>query len=101
MDKETLQELIDEATVDCYDEYEQFWGIYTMLEDIAYPFEAMVLGDMVKVIGMSDRSNERRGMFVELEKRGKVYTFPMSELDVSNLDSDSGARVAAYKFWSS
>ncbi|KPI15871.1 putative protein family, calcium binding protein, CcbP [Actinobacteria bacterium OV450] len=45
-----LQDLIEEATVDAYDEDEQVTGFYTMLVDrLAIPFETTVLGTSVTV----------------------------------------------------
>jgi hypothetical protein len=32
-DPERLEALVEEATVDCYDEYEQHSGLLTMIED--------------------------------------------------------------------
>ena len=38
-DPERLEELIEEATVDCYDEEEQHSGLLTMIEDdVVFPF---------------------------------------------------------------
>ena len=40
-----LEELIEQATVDCYNEEEQVTGLFTMIEDnLAIPFEKSVLG---------------------------------------------------------
>ncbi len=45
-----LDKLIEEATVDCYNESEQAMGLYTMLEEhLQVPFETRVLGVDVKV----------------------------------------------------
>ena len=47
--KARLDKLVEEATVDCYNESEQATGLYTMIEDnLALPFETIVLG--VRVI---------------------------------------------------
>lgn len=96
-----LRELIEEATVDCYGEYEEYWGFYTALEELGYPFKASVLGDRVKVTGISDEGSERRGVYVTLEKKGKVYHLPASELNVSESDGETAAWIEAYKLWSS
>ena len=40
-----LDKMIEEATVDCYDELEQASGFYTMIEDhLAVPFATRALG---------------------------------------------------------
>ena len=49
-----LKQLIEDATVDAYDESEQRLGFYTMMEnDLALPFETVVLGVEV-IVGRID-----------------------------------------------
>lgn len=53
-DPERLEELIEEATVDCYDEEEQHSGLLTMIEDeVVFPFDAKVIGEIVQITGMA------------------------------------------------
>ena len=53
-DPERLEELIEEATVDCYDEEEQHSGLLTMIEDeVVFPFDAKVIGEIVQITGMT------------------------------------------------
>ncbi|MFF4755493.1 calcium-binding protein [Streptomyces sp. NPDC002514] len=45
-----LDELVEQATVDAYDDEEQLTGLYTMLtEHLAVPFKTVVLGVEVTV----------------------------------------------------
>jgi hypothetical protein len=45
-DREYLEALIEEATVDCYDEYEQATGLFTMIEDeLDLPFTMHIFID--------------------------------------------------------
>src|SRR5258708_1215638 len=47
---EKLNQLIEKATLDAYDESEQVGGFFTMLEDnLVVPFETVVLGVEVNV----------------------------------------------------
>ena len=49
-DVKTIDECIDDATVDCYDEYEQAWGWFNCLEEALSDFEyVIVLGDKLKL----------------------------------------------------
>lgn len=101
MNESHLRELIEEATIDCYDEHEEFWGLLTALGDeLSFPFEAKILGDSVTVTGISQKSTERRGVLVEVDKKGTTYTFPLSEIGVSSLDESTKKWVAAYQLWS-
>ena len=44
LSKARLDELVEEAIVDCYNESEQVTGLYTMIEDnLVVPFETAVL----------------------------------------------------------
>src|ERR1039458_3150772 len=53
-----LDKMIEEATVDCYDELEQASGFYTMIEDhLAVPFATQVLGVEVSVVGVEMDDN--------------------------------------------
>src|SRR4249920_147973 len=53
-----LDKMIEEATVDCYDELEQASGFYTMIEDhLAVPFATEVLGVEVSVVGVEMDNN--------------------------------------------
>lgn len=103
MNESRLRELISEATVDCYGEIEEFWGFLAILGDeLDFPFRATVLGDPITVISIADdASTPQRGIMIALKKKGETYTFPLSEIDVSELKGDTAAWVAAYQLWSS
>lgn len=48
--KARLDQMVEEAIVDCYNESEQATGLYTMIENnLALPFETTVLGVPVTV----------------------------------------------------
>lgn len=52
-----LRRLIEETTVDCYNEWEQASGFLTMIQDhIACPVIARVVGEPVQVIDCCGRS---------------------------------------------
>ena len=44
-----LDKLIEEATVDCYDESEEIGGIFTLMEEnLAVPFKTTILGGRLR-----------------------------------------------------
>jgi hypothetical protein len=52
-----LHAMIEEATVDAYDEEEQLGGFFNMIEEnLAVPFETTVLGVTVTVEGVGQTS---------------------------------------------
>ena len=55
-----LAEMIEEATVDAYDDSEQATGWFTMLEDnLELPFETEVLGITVRVTRIEQRDDHQ------------------------------------------
>ena len=58
--KARLAEMIEEATVDAYDESEQAMGWFTMFEEhLELPFETDVLGVAVRVTRIDHRDDDR------------------------------------------
>src|ERR1700694_4185942 len=58
--KARLEEMIEQATVDAHDESEQISGWFTMIdENLAVPFETMVLGAPVPVEGVDLNRSEQ------------------------------------------
>lgn len=59
MDKKRLEELIEEATIDCYNDYECICGFYNSIADnLQFPFPAKIVGEEVQVINL-DQEDER------------------------------------------
>jgi hypothetical protein len=100
--RRALEALIDEATVDCYNEDEAFWGIYTLVEEcVRFPFVAEALGNAVEVVGLDvEGSSLRTGMRLRVRKGGKIYTYPASDLKLTQSFSGRDA-LAAYVLWES
>lgn len=78
-DDARLDALIEEATVDCYNENEQVTGLLTMIEDnLALPFQTTVLGVDVAVLRI-DLSEG--GQIVAICSRGRTrQAIPILEL---------------------
>ena len=64
LSEEELDALVEEATVDAYNEEEQLGGFAVMIEDnLEMPFETTVLGVMVTVKGVTQNGvRHRRGL---------------------------------------
>jgi hypothetical protein len=102
MDKtERLRALIEEATVDCYNEDEEFFGmLYTLEAQLAFPLQAKALGERVSVVGLDDgRSGLRRGIIARVRKGSQEYTVALSELEFLDLDPKSAEWLEAYRYW--
>ena len=96
--KARLDELVEEATVDCYNESEQATGLYTMIEDnLALPFQTTVLGFQVIV----ERVHlTRREEIIAVCRRGGVrQTVPLLDLSLPSPRPAGTEWIAAYRHW--
>ena len=97
--KARLDELVEEATVDCYDEAEQASRLLTKLEDhLALPFETEVLGVKVTVERLDATL---RGEIVAICARGRErQTVPLLDLRLPSPPPAGFEWVEAYRRWS-
>ena len=94
--KKQLEDLIDEATVDCYDDSECLSGFTVMIEDnLEFPFSAKVIGEEIMVTGVTEEKDE---ILAECERKGKKYT-----VDILNVEFTSPVKgsewIDAYRQW--
>ena len=98
-DRERLRALIEEATVDCYNEYEQHTGLLTMIEDeVACPFRARVVGEEVEVLGFEPPA-EGFGLKAVCRRRGKKYKVDVSALEWVEPHPAGFEWLQAYLMW--
>ena len=98
LSKTELDRLIEEATVDCYNESEQATGLYTMIEDnLKLPFETEVLGVPVTVTGVDITENDQ---IVAVCKRGGLrQKLPILDLPLPNPRPTGSEWIDAYRHW--
>ena len=92
-----LDELIAEATVDCYGEDEQLTGLATMIADnLAMPFETTVLGVTVTVPAVDQADSG----IVAICVRGKHrQAIPVLDLPLPDPPPPGAEWIAAYRRW--
>jgi Calcium binding len=97
-DKARLDAMVEEATVDCYNEEEQATGLFTMIEEhLALPFETTVLGVPVTVKGVDMKPD---GQIVAICVRGRVrQAIRILDLPLSTPAPDGAEWIAAYRHW--
>lgn len=95
-----LDKLLEEATVDCYDEYEAFEGVVVTLGDrLPFPFEAKALGETVEVIGFNDnRCDLKRGVIATVRKGKKEYGVTLSEIELPK-KLKHNKWIEMYQYW--
>lgn len=101
MDIKRVKELLEEATVDCYDEEEEFSGVLTSLGDnLQFPIQAKLAGDLVEMVDLdSDRSSLRRGIVARILKNGREQRVSLADLTFVNPDPTSAEWLAMYAYW--
>jgi len=93
-----LQEMIEQATVDAYDESEQITGWFTMIEEnLAVPFETMVFGVSVTVERFDLNRSEQ---IVAVCRRGRDrQALPILDLPLPAPPPDGAEWIEAYRQW--
>ena len=101
MEEKRLEALLDQATVDCYGEEEEFGGVLSTLDDnLSFPLQAEALGELVEVIGLDDRrSSLRKGIVARVRKGGREYTVGLADLSFIAPDPTSAEWLAMYRYW--
>ncbi len=94
----TLDALIAQATVDCYDKSECVTGFYTEFEEhLAVPFQTVVLGVDVTVAGIDLTDDEQ---IVAVCIRGpSTQRIPILDLPLPTPHPDGVEWIEAYRRW--
>ena len=98
LSKARLDELIEEALVDAYDESEQVTGFYTMIQnDLRLPFETQVLGETVSVESIDITEDDQ---LVAVCRNGKApQRISLSELPLPCPSPEGAEWIVAYRYW--
>jgi hypothetical protein len=96
--KRKLASMIEEATVDAYDESEQAAGWHAMLEEhLALPFETTVLGVMVKVTQIDLRGDN--SIVAVCIRDGERQAIPILDLPLPKPKPEGAEWIEAYRHW--
>jgi hypothetical protein len=94
----TLDALIAQATVDCYNDSECVTGFYTTLDEhLAVPFQSVVLGVDVTVAGI-DLTDDEQIMAV-CTRGPSTQRIPILDLLLSTPHPDGAEWIEAYRRW--
>jgi len=96
----SLDELIEEITVDAYGEDEQLSAFCQVIEDeVPLPADGFVIGEPVSVVEIDYDGNERRGLTARCRREdGSEHVLGASEVVFPK--GSVGARyMAAYRKW--
>jgi hypothetical protein len=96
--KAQLDTMIEEATVDSYNESEQVTGLFTMLQDhLALPFETTLLGVSVTVARVELTANEEIVAICRRDDHKQLI--PVLDLPLPTPSPDGAEWVEAYRRW--
>jgi hypothetical protein len=90
--------MIEEATVDCFNESEQVTGLFTCIEEnLAVPFDSVVLGERVVVAGVDLDESVR---IVAVCRRGRFrQVISLLEVPLPDPPPEGAEWIEAYRHW--
>jgi hypothetical protein len=93
-----LAALIEQATVDCYNESEQATGLYTAIEEnLAIPFTTQVLGVTVAVEAVDLTADDQ--IVAVCSRNGQRQCVPLLDLPLPDPAPEGAEWLAAYRAW--
>jgi hypothetical protein len=94
-----LEELIDEATIDCFGEDEEHTGLLTMIEEhVVCPFRAKVIGENVEVTGFQ-WPDSGHGLLAICRRTGNTHRVNIDSLEWIEPLPEGYEWIAAYQAW--
>lgn len=96
--RDRLEQLIEQATVDCYNESEECTGIFTMIEErLELPFVTTVLGVAVSVTAVDITDDDQ---IVAVCRRGRdLLRVTLLELPMPDPRPSGAEWIDAYRHW--
>ena len=93
-----LDNLIEEATVDCYDEEEQASGFFAVIEEnLALPFATDILGVEASVVAIEMDDDGR--LDAVCERDGERQRISLTNLPLPSPPPSGVEWIAAYRRW--
>lgn len=92
-----LDSLIDEITVDCYDEDEQLTAFENAFYDANFPCPGTVVGEDVEVLSVN-MSSGRRELTATCQRAGRCHEVALLDIAI-HADPTTSRLLAAYRRW--
>ncbi len=100
LNRDAINDAFENATVDAKDEEEQLSGLfYAIAEDMAFPWQASVLGDTVSVVGAEWPDDDRHGIDLVVEQNGKQSQIEARSVEMLPPYPEGHLSLAAYLLW--
>ena len=103
MDEAKLKALLAEATAHCFDEEDEFWGMFSALvRGLSFPLQATVSGEAVTLTGLDGHTSDlEAGVMAQAQMGDQEKSVHLGEVELVDADAASGEWLAAYKLWAS
>jgi hypothetical protein len=92
-----LESLIEEITIDCYNEEEQLTGFENAFHDATLPCPGTVVGEAVEVLSVAT-AERRRELVATCQRGGRRYEVALLDVEIQ-ADAATSRLVAAYRRW--
>lgn len=98
LSKKRFEEMVDEATVDCYNDSEHITGWYTMIDDnLVLPFDTKVLG--VPVVVDRIELTETEQIVARCTRGAHRQPIPILDLPLPTPVPRGSEWIEAYRRW--
>jgi hypothetical protein len=92
-----LDSLIEDITVDAYDEDEQLMGFENAFDEANFPCPGTVVGEDIEVLSVTT-ANNRRELIATCQRNGKRYEIALLDIDI-HADPTTTRLLNAYRRW--
>jgi hypothetical protein len=98
-DDVSIEELVDQITVDAYGD-EGYWSLLQAFDDhITFPLTATVLGTPVRVTKVDFDGDERRGLTATVTRDDHTSTISLLDVELDDYETEAKRLLAAYRHW--
>ena len=101
MDEAKLKALLAEATAHCFDEEDEFWGMFSALvRGLSFPLQATVAGEAVTLTGLDGHTSDlQAGVMAQAQMGDQEKSVHLGAVELVDADATSAEWLAAYRLW--
>ena len=101
MDEAKIEALLGEALAHCYDEEDEFWGMFSALvRGLSCPLQASASGQAVTLAGLDGPTSDlQAGVMARIQTGDQEESVPLAEVELVEPDATSAEWMAAYRYW--
>ncbi|MCP4541502.1 MAG: hypothetical protein GY832_30595 [Chloroflexi bacterium] len=103
MDEAKLKALLEEAIAHCYDEEDEFWGVFSALVGrISFPLQATMQGESITLVGMDGHTSApEAGIMVHIQEGDQEKSVALIDIEAIDPDAAGAEWLEVHRFWSS